>query len=168
MESQKELIEAFKTYNKAIYNYIYFRTNRQKEVAEDLTQEVFLKVWAKREQFDQTKSKIKNWLFVIAHNIVIDYYRKKKDIVIDYEVQENWETPDNTTESLNNELLSAYVLKKMDELNATEKEIIILRFIEDLEISEIAEIIGKKYSATKVFLHRSLLKLKQILNADKV
>ena len=67
-----------KRYLKSVYNFIY-RLASDREVAEDLTQETFVKVWKNLRRFDQTKS-FKVWIFTIAKNTAYDFLKKKKTI----------------------------------------------------------------------------------------
>lgn len=59
----------------SIYRYIYFRVNQDRQEAEDLTEIVFFKAWDKLEHFDEKGHGFRAWIYKIAHNLVIDYYR---------------------------------------------------------------------------------------------
>ena len=158
---QEQLITAFKQYSEAIYNYVFFRVNRSKEIAEDLTQEVFLKAWQNREKFEEQKSQLKTWLFVIARNTVIDYYRKNKNILPIFDKGEVAKVSE--LEAVEDKILAEDILQRIAELADEERDILILRYFEDFELKEIAVIINKNYSATKVLVFRSLKKLKNLL-----
>ncbi|MBN2015331.1 RNA polymerase sigma factor [Candidatus Dojkabacteria bacterium] len=164
LDSGKDLLEAFKKLNTSIFRYIYLRINCQKELAQDLTQEVFEKAWKNREAFDKTKSSLKNWLFIIARNIVIDQYRKAKLHAIPY----NEEIHDLAIEQdIDNTLMYEQIIQNLNKLSKEEKELIILRFIEGFSIREISEMIGKKYTATKISIYRALDKLRDTINGKK-
>ena len=158
---QEQLITSFKQYSEAIYNYVFFRVNRSKEIAEDLTQEVFLKAWQNREKFEEQKSQLKTWLFVIARNTVIDYYRKNKNILPIFDKGEVAKVSE--LEAVEDKILAEDILQRIAELADEERGILILRYFEDFELKEIAVIINKNYSATKVLVFRSLKKLKNLL-----
>lgn len=162
MLSSEDFIAAFTGYNEAIYNYIFYRVNYSRDLAQDLAQEVFLKVWKQRESFDEKKASLKTWIFVIARNTVIDHYRRQKDHLplddhTDQSVMPNLEL-------IENKVMLQEIWNKLKELHPLEKEVLVLRYQEDIDIRDIALIIGKNYAATKVFLHRSLQKLKNLLN----
>jgi RNA polymerase sigma-70 factor (ECF subfamily) len=156
-----EFITAFDNYHESIYRFVYYRLNQNKQIAEDLTSDIFLKAWEKRKKFNPAKSSLKTWLYTIARNSVIDIYRKKKkeiniedinsDLIFSEEVNEN------------NNLMN-FLKAKLKLLNESEQELIILHYIEELEIKEVAVIIGKNYSATKVAINRALNKLKILVN----
>jgi len=75
---KEELVQAFKDYNVDIYNYVYYRSGQSKEIAEDITQDVFMKALRYKKSFDKSKSSIKTWLHVIARNLLVDFYKSKK------------------------------------------------------------------------------------------
>lgn len=66
----------FNQYHSAVLNFILFRYNLTKELAEDIASEVFIKVFNSIHTFDETKSNVKTWLFNIAKNTTIDYFRR--------------------------------------------------------------------------------------------
>jgi RNA polymerase sigma-70 factor (ECF subfamily) len=161
LESQKDLEDIFTAFNRQIYSYVYLRMGYSKEVAEDLTQEVFLRVWEKRKSFNNKKGNVRTWIYRIARNLVIDEYRKRKDLLN----LNNYEGEGRVVEEdmILNEMQS-YVLKKMFELNDSEQELITLYYIEELEIKEVANIVDKGYDATKMAINRALHKLKDLCN----
>jgi RNA polymerase sigma factor (sigma-70 family) len=151
-------LEAFDDCNKIIYKYIYLRVGRVKEVAEDLTQETFFKAFRKFKDFDKKDASIKTWLFVIARNTVIDFYRKNKINVLNIE---NVEEP--ATKESDDSLLD-FVLNKLHFMKDLEKDVIIYKYVYDLPDKEIAKIINKSDASTRVLIHRSLNKLKLLVN----
>ncbi|HOY46883.1 MAG TPA: RNA polymerase sigma factor [Candidatus Dojkabacteria bacterium] len=161
LESQKDLEDIFTALNRQIYSYVFLRTGYSKEIAEDLTQEVFLRVWEKRKGFNSKRGNIKTWVYRIARNLVIDEYRKKKDILN----LNNYEGEGRgiEEETMINEMQS-YVLKKLTKLTDSEQELISLYYIEELEVKEVAEIVNKSYDATKMAINRALHKLKDLCN----
>jgi len=140
---------------------VYFRTGYSKEIAEDLTQEVFLRVWEKRNDFNSKKGNIRTWVYRIARNLVIDEYRKKKDIP-------NFNNFEGQSRGIEEEMIindmQSFILNKMKDLNEAEQELISLYYIEGLELKEVSEIINKSYDATKMAINRALHKLKNICN----
>jgi len=162
LENRKDLKDAFLEYGKQIYGYVYVRCGYSKELAEDITQDVFLKAWEKRTSYDREKSSLKNWLYIIARNTVVDYYRKnknRKSVTLD----ENIFIAQNTFDR-ENESLMKVVLKNLLELNEKEREVLTLRYIQDLEIDEIAEILKLTKTNVKVRIHRALKKLIKHIN----
>jgi RNA polymerase sigma-70 factor (ECF subfamily) len=163
IENRQDLEELFKWLNEPIFKYVYIRCGYNRELAEDITQDIFIKVWEKRDTFNPNKSSLKNWVYVIARNQIIDKYRKKKIFVsnIDEKIENTTGKEDS---SIEDDLMLEGILKSMDRLKDSDKEVIVLRYIQDLEIEEIAQILGKSKNATKVMIHRALKKLKYIVN----
>lgn len=168
--TKKVLIEAFEDHAVSIYRYIYIRIGMNREIAEDLSQEVFYKVWNRRNDFDKSKSSLKSWLYLIAQGLIIDHYRKStskgKDKKAELDTEEIEKFGDTSNTDISDELLSEWILSKMKSLSEEEQELIILRYIEDENIKVISEIIGKKESATKVSIHRAINKLREIINEE--
>lgn len=142
----------------SIFRFIYFRTNN-KEIAEDLTQDCFLSVvrYLKENNIDN----IRAFLFKTARNKVIDYYRQKGRIIYsDSLVLAN-------DKGLNDDFAARYdvrlIKEKLDLLESGDKEVLAMRYIEEMEIKEIAEVIGKSQTTTRVKIFRALRKFKKII-----
>lgn len=154
-------LEIYNLYFKDIYTFIYFKVP-SKEVAEDLAAEVFFKAWeyiyAKKEVHD-----LRAFLFVVARNRIVDYYRERKDILtedkIDDEIEHQIHFKENIALSFDKEKLYG-VLKSLTE---EQQEIIILHYIQGFSYQEIGEVIGKKSGAVRVIAHRALEKLKELI-----
>ncbi|MCL4353182.1 sigma-70 family RNA polymerase sigma factor [Patescibacteria group bacterium] len=149
-----------------IYRYIYFSI-RNREAAEDLTQETFLRCWKNISSFSQKRGSFVSFLFTIARNITIDWTRKKKqvslELVEDHQLADNIEIDKNVIRQEENQLL----LKALSKLKEKEKNIIILRFFEELSFAEIGRIVGKKEATVRVSLHRILKVMREeIINHE--
>jgi RNA polymerase sigma-70 factor (ECF subfamily) len=157
LETAEDLEQAFEVGNEMLVRYVFFRVGRR-EIAEEITQETFVKAWKARESFDPSKSSLKNWLFTLALNTLRDYYRveTKKET---YELTEEIALPDNIAQDLEQKDMVQFVLSQMKQLSENDAVLIHLRYIEQYSIAEIATTIKKGNSATKVALHRALQKL---------
>lgn len=142
-----------------IYRFILFRVSN-KEVAEDLTQTVFLKALENIGNF-RKDSQFSSWLYTIARNNVIDHYRGKKPttFVNDFD---NIESRDNTQDFEAKEFL-AETLSAMKRLNEEEQEVITLHSVEEYSFEEIARITDKSPGALRILKHRALKKLRSSL-----
>lgn len=166
LETIDDLKKLFILLNEPIFRYVYMRCGYNREVAEDITQDIFIKAWEKRKQFNQKKSTLKNWIYIITRNYIIDFYRKKKRIINGYndDIQEFISEQSNSPDD---EIMIETIIKSLDKLKEQEKEVIVLRYIQGLEIDEIAQIINKNYNATKVMIHRAIKKLQELVNFSK-
>jgi len=163
----KDFIEIYDQYLDKIYNFVYYKTFH-KETAEDLTSDIFLKALKKLETFDSSKGSLSAWLYQIARNTVIDFYRKKKP---DLNIEEIWDLSDET--DIESDFDAAQKIKDarkyLDRLDKTQKEIVILRIWEELPYKEIAEITGKSEAACKMAFIRAIESLKkEAVTLDKV
>lgn len=151
-------------YVKQVYRFIIIKVS-DKQQAEDLTQEVFLKTW--QHLVDQKGlSNFRAFVFRIARNIVIDYYRKKniQSLPLDYadEVEEDLQVPEKIEIALDAESL----LKYLKQLKPEYQEVLILRYLEEMSFDEIAEIMQKDKDNIRVTLHRAANKLKESIKKN--
>jgi len=147
-------------YKHKIYSYLYYRSGKNKELAEDLTSEVFMKAL---EKFDSYKkdSSFQSWIYAIAHNHLIDHFRKDKSTV-DLEVVENiLESDGDARSSLMRRVAAEEVQELLSYLTDEEREIVLLRYHSDLPMQDIADIVGKPDTTVRVVIHRALSKLRK-------
>jgi RNA polymerase sigma-70 factor (ECF subfamily) len=146
-----------------IYRYVYYRVNSAD--AEDLVETVFLKVWENIHKYKQKKRLFSAWMFRIAHNLVVDYYRASKDrnfdeLKIDIASRDREHNPIRRAErSLDKEILK----KAIKKLKKNYQEIIIYKFINEFSNTEIAEISKKSEGSLRILQHRALKALKKVL-----
>lgn len=149
-------------YQPQIYRFIMLKTGRREE-AEDLTHQVFLHAFQHIKNYKDLGYPFSSWLYQIAKNQVIDYYRTRKNNMSLEKAEANVIADDNpeteTSEKMELEKLRAAV----KELKSDYQDVIILRFVEELPTKEVAEIIRKSEGAVKLLQHRALKQLKKIL-----
>jgi RNA polymerase sigma factor (sigma-70 family) len=158
-------------YLKSVYRFV-FSLVQDESVAEDLTQDVFIKVWKKLKSYNP-KYSFKTWLFTIARNTTTDYLRKRKDLVFS-----NFDDKDNGNVILDtladDALLADEVfaqVQDLDKLNkvlreipSLYKEVLILRYSNDLSLEEISTIIKRPIETVKSQHRRGLLHLKELFS----
>jgi len=164
--------KVYDLYADRIYRFVFFKINNQEE-AQDLTSEVFLKTW----QYITSGKDILNlnaYLYKVARNLVIDHYRKasQKEVSIDAlagGIESLAETADlkvEETKALEDKLQMEKIEVKLMGLKDEYREVIILRYVDDLSIGEIAEIVVKKKGAVRVILFRALNALKELMGEE--
>ena len=156
--------ELYDLYIKRIYRFVYFKVS-SKEEAEDITSEVFLKAW--NYIINNSEKEIKSFsglLYKLARNAIIDMYRRRStqpQTVVSDEIEigdsGKWYA------ELNTNLEAKQILQALKKLKQEYQEVLTLRFVDELDIDEIAEIVGKGEIAVRVTLHRALKKLKEML-----
>jgi len=146
-----------------IYRYIILKISNRAE-AEDMTQQVFLNSLRSIRSFKWKGISFSAWLFRIAHNLVVDYYRKGsrvKTSPLNDSLSSDSGNPEQITERKVNieQLLSA-----AKELTKAQHEVISLRFAAELPIAEVAKIMGKSEGAIKALQHSAILSLRNKLS----
>ncbi len=141
-----------------IYKFIYIKVSN-KEIAEDLTSEVFLKSLNKINNFKEKKwATFKSWIYKIAYNLVIDFYRTKRDN-LSLDDYMNLERIIDLWKDIDNKNKIKEVLKYLNTLKKEHKEIIILRVWYDLSYKEISEITSIKIDNCKQIFCRTIKKV---------
>ncbi len=157
------LNDAYEQFSDVIFRYCLFQTSNR-EKALDLTQDVFIKTW----EYILNGKKIDNlkaFLYKVAKNLIIDYRRKKKLFSLDQLLESGFDVKNEVNEIKRKEDLFELnsILEIINDLAEKEKEILFLRFVEDISVKEIAKILKKSESNISVQIHRSIKKLKNIL-----
>ena len=147
-----------------IYRFIFFRVGN-KEDAEDLTENVFVKIWKNISSYENKGLPFEAWAFRIARNTVIDFYRtKKQKITLTDNIKETVADEKETHEELlHNQMLKEVIFSKMKSLPDSYREIIILKFIEEKDNKEISEILEKPEDQVRVLQSRALKALKTLI-----
>lgn len=156
---QEAFARLFSHFSPQIFRYVRYRVGHDQE-AEDVTAAVFLKVWEHIPRYQSSKASFRVWLYRIAHNTVIDHYRKKKPVAeyTEYIVKDTSELPAPlTTKEL------SLLKRAITTLTPAQQQIVFLRFYENFNTSEIAAVVGKEEGAVRVAQHRALKKLQEIL-----
>lgn len=161
--------EVYDLYITPIYRFIYFKV-ATKQDAEDLTSEVFLKIWQYITETEEEIQNLRALLYRTARNLVIDFYSRsaKRDLTQDLEVLET--IRDERQQSLLSQIDVAFEMQDIEkvlrQLKDEYREVIILRYIEELSIAEIAKVLQKSKGSVRVLLHRALKVAKELANQN--
>lgn len=161
--SDQALTDLYNAYFERIYNFIFYRTSH-KETAEDLTEDVFVKAFAKLRGLTEPKA-FEGWLFQIARNKVIDYYRSKKQVVPLEEIENTLEYETNIVDLVNLQTQQTLFIKLLKELSPEQQQVIKLKFLEDIDNDAIAQMLNKTEGAIRVIQHRAISKLKELIDS---
>lgn len=155
-------------YIEKIYRFVYLKLS-SKEEAEDLTSEVFLKTWNYLIEHPQEEiSSFSGLVYKIARNAVIDVYRsraRKKTTFIDNLDDFPADATYIDAIHMNQEIQA--LLRQIKRMKNEYQEVLVLRYIDDLSMKEIAEILGKTSSNVRVTLHRALKVLKKLSETNE-
>ncbi len=148
-----------------IYRYLFYYV-KSKTLAEDITEEVFLKAWRAIKSCRGKESTFSSWLYRIAHNQMVDDIRKRqRRPALELENVENIGDNSEEVKKSREQLELAVVI---DRLPPNQRQVIILKFIEGLDNPEIARIMGKSEGAIRVLQMRGLSRLKKELEKEEL
>jgi RNA polymerase sigma-70 factor (ECF subfamily) len=153
-------------YSQRLYKFIYLRVGH-KEIAEDILADSFVKAWTKIAHVNSSKA-LSAWMFQIAKNNIIDYYRIRKSTIAIEEVEHTLEDAANPIEEMDLRLDQKRILVALDQLPMDQQQVIRYKFFEDLTNSEIALIMNKTEGAIRVIQHRAIVRLQEVLRQKKV
>jgi RNA polymerase sigma-70 factor (ECF subfamily) len=159
----------FDMFQKDVFRMIYYRT-RSKQDAEDLTQEIFIRAYKKISGLKEA-GRFRTWLFSIAVNRVRDFYRKQRiENLFSLSTTEDDTLAGPSTHNLDipaplENLLRLDFWKQVEKflshLSKMEKEVFLLRFFDQLTLTEISQVLTKSESTVKTHLYRALVKFKK-------
>lgn len=164
-ENEKRLANLYDEYYDKIAHYAFVRIGDRNE-AEDIASEVFLKALKSIKSYEEQGVPMQAWLFKIAHNLVVDYFRRKskyQTVSIDnIEIQDKTDPAD--TAEINITIES--VKEAMGRLTADQRQVLQLRFFGGLSSKEVAGVMKKTDGSVREMQRSALEKLRQILNPN--
>jgi RNA polymerase sigma-70 factor (ECF subfamily) len=159
--------EIYDRHQPAIYRYIFYRVSTE-TIAEDLTSEVFVRLVDNIDDFTYQGRPLLAWLYTIARNLVNDHHRRAgrgEMVPLDETLPANAPDPEGVADlALNQRRLAA----ALDQLTEDQRQVILLRFIEDLDNRTVAQVLDKSYGAVKALQHRGLASLRRIFESGGV
>ncbi|HLY64546.1 MAG TPA: sigma-70 family RNA polymerase sigma factor [Chloroflexota bacterium] len=158
--------QLYQIYVDRIYNYIYYKTGHSVD-AEDLTEQVFIKAWEAIRRFRFEGKPFAAWLFKVARNVVIDHYRTRKNNSDLSEVI-NAVAKEGDPEAFAQRRATAHVLMTaIRHLTDEQQQVILLKFVDGMDNTEISATMGKKEGAIRALQYRALLALQRILQDER-
>ena len=181
MEQEQELLDRclagedsawealLRAYTRKIYNLCYRLTGRVEE-AEDVTQEVFIKVFQTLKTYQAAQGSFATWLNRVARNHLVDHYRRaRKDRVtssLEDELTEAEQKPSQQTEptgQVESRERREVLQMALDKLSPDLREAVILRDLHDLDYEEIAQVLRVPQGTVKSRINRGRLELGRVL-----
>jgi RNA polymerase sigma-70 factor (ECF subfamily) len=173
LEGEKEIIEKAKNgekeafgllydyYHPRIYRFIFLKVSNKQD-AEDITHQVFLSAWQNIKNYEPQGFPFSSWLYKISRNAVIDFYRSKKNEISLEEVGDRL-NDELRIDKIDLKIQIEKVMKALKKLKPEYQDIIIMRFVDDLSIKEVAKVLDKSEGAVKIMQHRAINSLKKLL-----
>jgi RNA polymerase sigma-70 factor (ECF subfamily) len=157
--------ELYDRYAPRIYAYIYRRVD-DAHLAEDLTGDVFVRVMQAIQSDRFWHTSFRAWLYRIAHNLVVDHYRRQPSAT-DSEVDEQLMADDDDLASAVTERLShQHLYAAISRLTPNQQQVLALRFGEGMTARETAEVMDKSVGAIEALQHRALTALRRVLERE--
>ncbi|HKV41680.1 MAG TPA: sigma-70 family RNA polymerase sigma factor [Blastocatellia bacterium] len=170
---QQAWAEIVRQFSRRIYNLAYRFTSIH-AAAEDLTQEVFIRVYRSLDQYDPSLGDLSNWLMRLARNLIIDDYRKRARTPTDsgddlseheYRLRTTGDSPQRALERQERRL---QVLAAINKLSPDLRECVILRDIEELTYQEIVDLLKIPEGTVKSRINRGRIELAKVLRRMKM
>lgn len=155
-------MKSYEEHSDAILRYCHFQTSNR-QVALDMVQDTFMKTWSYLSEGNSVDN-VKAFLYKVAKNLIIDYRRRKKAVSLDaitdtgVEFASDMEPPDPDAA-----FDKAFVLGKLAQLDEDAREMLIMRYVNEMSIREIADATELTPNNVSVRIHRSIEKLKSIV-----
>lgn len=162
-KTKDSFLKAYEDFRDPIFRYCFNQTGIR-EVALDLTSETFAKTW----EYISKGNSIEQWkafLYRSATNAIIDYRRKKKTVSLDSMIEEGYDQIGEGAPMKNHEQIfdAKNAMKILDQIGEKYRDVLMLRYIDDLSIAEIAKALDETENNVSVRIHRGLEKLEQML-----
>jgi RNA polymerase sigma-70 factor (ECF subfamily) len=153
--------EIYSIYLDRIYRYAIYQV-RDKATAEDLSEEIFWKAWRGLAKYRWDGHPFSAWLYRIAHNQIVDYFRTNRELK-NIEV-ESLAGDTDPEQEVSRKQMERLLVSAVSSLPEQQRQVIILKFIEELDNREIEQIMGKKQGALRMLQMRALTTLRQKLS----
>jgi len=168
---KQQFDEIYRAESDAVFRFCLLRTS-DREIALDFTQDTFMRFW--NVLADTERKPVKNhrtFLFTIARNLIIDWYRKKKSLSLEAMMEgQDGETMDAFTPaiegSVETKVEAEYLVRKIEGLAEPYRHAVYLRCVEELKPREIAQILGESVNVISVRISRGLRQLRTQLHYD--
>jgi len=150
--------QAHELYRESLSSYAYFKVNN-KMTCEDLVQNTFMKTWMYLKRGGKIE-KMKAFLYHVLNNLIVDEYRKRKTVSLETLMEKGVEPAVVDTKNTVDVLDGKQAMMLIEELPSTYKNVLSMRFLEELTNEEMSEKTGLSKNTIAVQLHRGLEKLK--------
>ena len=164
--NRKMFVEIYHKYRPSIFNYIFYRVG-DRELADDLTSDVFVRLVETYKLHKQNGRPIAPWLYTVARNLVIDHHRRAKRISWQ-SISENAPANEagNPIKRVEEQSMEANLMTAMEKLTEEQRQVILLKFIERRTNREIGRELGKPEGAIKSLQYRALAGLRRAMEEE--
>jgi len=162
-ELEKQFLEAYDRYADKIFQHIYYKLS-DRERAKELMQETFMKVWIFVSNGNSIDN-LKAFLRRTADNLIVDEYRKKKEMHLDDLIEAGVQFEGNErSEDVKHKIDAEIVVRMLDYLRPKYREVIVMRFLNDMTLGEIAVLTGESENTISVRINRAIKMIKKYIH----
>ncbi|OHB21516.1 MAG: hypothetical protein A2939_00310 [Parcubacteria group bacterium RIFCSPLOWO2_01_FULL_48_18] len=155
-------------YVSKIYRFVFVKVMSRQD-AEDICQQVFLSAWQNIRAYEEVGFPFSSWLYRIARNAVIDFYRLRRPTVNIENIEPLLADYSDASFAIEQGLAVERILRAVARLTDEQREVVVMKFVEDLDNEEIARALEKNEGAVRVLQHRALENLKKfVADADRI
>jgi len=162
---QQALAAVYDWYLPRVYRYVLSRLGDVAE-AEDLTEDIFLRMLGAIADYKRTGVPFSAWLFRIARNHLVSYYRKNGNRKADALQETMADSRHDPASIVETQLILGEVAEAVQRLPDAQRDVIALRFAVGLSIAETAQVLGKRQGNVKALQHKAVTRLQKILLAE--
>jgi|SRR6185295_1487730 len=162
---EQQYLEAYEQYSDAIFRYCYYRVF-DREKAKDYTQETYYRTWKYISNGHEVDN-IRAFLYKTANHIIIDEFRKKKGVSLDQIMEKGFAPKVDNREKTENYFMGQDIINVIKSLDEKYQEPILLRYVDDLSIKEIANVLHETENNIYVRISRGLQKIKEVFKQQQ-
>lgn len=162
MAEKLDFLAFYRAHVERIYKFVYFRVGSNKEMAEDLVQDIFLKAYEAYDRYDPDKS-LSAWIFTIARNTVINHYAKRK---ADVTLEEIESAPIVSADARQEVMMKddeRRLAEALNKLDPEEARLIRMKHLEGWPYEDLAEVFEKTPATLRVQASRAMKKLRSLI-----
>jgi len=164
-QRKNQFLRAFDDLSNALFRHAYYRVF-DRELAKDLVQEAFIKTWQQLEGSKAEILAIKPFLYRVLNNLIIDHARKHKEESLDVLLEQGFDPSAPYDESQFTFLEAEKALQELSRLPSPYREVVVMRYLDELGPKEIAELIHESENVISVRLNRAVKILRQAIGKD--
>ncbi len=164
--TKEEFLKAYDEYADMLFRFAFVKTS-DREISKDMVQDTFVKTFEYLQKGEEVNN-LKSFLYQVLRNIVIDYYRKKKSFSLDEQMENGFDIFETNKESkIFENAEEKEAIRMLNSLEDVYKETLVLRFVQDMSVNEIGELLGVSPNVVSVRISRGLEKLKWLMGTKK-
>lgn len=163
-KSEKNFLKIYDDHADAIFRFCYFKL-RDSEKAEEVTQEAFVRTWEYLSKGKEVEN-LRAFVYRVAKNIIVDYFRKHREVSLDQLQAQGFDVSQEEHRRWDDVIDGKKVVEMIGKLDEKYREVLLLRYVDDLPVKEIAAIVGESENHISVRLHRGMKQLKAICEKE--